>query len=559
MTLTGGIMGTATYNDFNVFAVTRVNTVQNSSLFFETQSAGGRINAHAPWGDNIFYWDAGSAGGTQRLQVAWGGAVSTNYVWGLTSSTTATASGARQEIFRNGRRIGFDNTMTAFTGNNSVFNLGSGGGGSYFNGDIDEVVMYQGNLTTSQLQKIQSYLAIKWGISLDQTTATSYYASDWNGATGTVVWDASTSGTFRTDIAAIGRDDNSALNQKQSASINTGNVLTIGNTSIASDNASNLNNFATDRSFFAWAHNNAALAASGVSDFGTTVNAEVVQTRLARTWFAKETGTVGTLKLRFALSTVLGVGGVAGANELADVRLLIDADGVFASGATSIAPTTFNNTTDIVEFDYDFAAGTGFYFSIGSVNLTSAPLPVELIRFIGYANNDENILEWTTATELNNSHFEIQRSRDGREFENLGKVQGAGTTSLKQEYSFVDRNPYDGKNYYRLKQIDFDKKIQYSKVILLESNTSTTLSMTVWPNPLTEDRVFLSIKGAEKDIPLTISITDLTGKILIKREFTYQQLQSNIELDVSSLAGAIYIVTTAQGLKTLKSKLIVLK
>jgi hypothetical protein len=212
-----------------------------------------------------------------------------------------------------------------------------------------------------------------------------------------------------------------------------------------------------------------------------------------------------------------------------------------------------------VEFDYDFAAGTGFYFSIGSVNLTSAPLPVELIRFIGYANKDENILEWTTASELNNSHFEIQRSRDGQEFENLGKVQGAGTTSLKQEYSFVDRNPYDGKNYYRLKQIDFDKKIQYSKVILLESNTSTTLSMTLWPNPLTDDRVFLSIKGSEKDIPLFISITDLTGKILIKSEFTHQQLQSNLELDVSSLAGAIYIVTIAQGLKTLKSKLIVLK
>jgi len=559
MTLAGGIMGTATYNDFNVFAVTRVNTVQNSSLFFETQSAGGRINAHAPWGDNIFYWDAGSAGGTQRLQVAWGGAVSTNYVWGLTSSTTATASGARQEIFRNGRRIGFDNTMTAFTGNNSVFNLGSGGGGSYFNGDIDEVVMYRGNLTTSQLQKIQSYLAIKWGISLDQTVATSYYASDWNGATGTIVWDATAAGTYRNDITTIGRDDNSGLNQKQSASINAGNILTIGNTSIAIDNSSNVNSFGVDKSFFSAAHNNLAIAGLNVTDFGVTVNAENIQTRIARAWFTKETGTVGTVRLRFNLAGVFGVGGVAGANELADVRLLIDADGVFASGATSVAPATFNNTTDIVEFDYDFAAGIGFYFSIGSVNLTSAPLPVELISFIGYANKDENILEWTTASELNNSHFEIQRSRDGQEFENLGKVQGAGTTSLKQEYSFVDSNPYDGKNYYRLKQIDFDKKIQYSKVILLESNTSTTLSMTVWPNPLTEDRVFVSIKGSEKDVPLYISITDLTGKILVESEFTHQQLQSNIELDVSSLAGAIYIVTTAQGLKILKSKLIILK
>ncbi|NOS94700.1 MAG: hypothetical protein HOP30_22545, partial [Cyclobacteriaceae bacterium] len=176
LTLFGGIMGTSTYSDFHAIMVARTNTVTASSVFFETQASGGRINIHLPWSDNNLYWDAGSGGGSQRLNTAWGGVAATNYVWSFTSSTTATPSGARQDIYRNGRRIANDNTMAAFTGNNSNFNLGSSGGGSFFNGDIDEVVFYKGALSLAQLQRIQSYLAIKYGITLDQTTVQNYVA-----------------------------------------------------------------------------------------------------------------------------------------------------------------------------------------------------------------------------------------------------------------------------------------------------------------------------------------------------------------------------------------------
>ncbi|MFN4947020.1 MAG: beta strand repeat-containing protein, partial [Chryseotalea sp.] len=229
LTLAGGILGNTTYTDFNVFAVSRVNVVSNNSLFFEATTASGRINAHLPWGDNILYWDAGSASSTQRLQINWGGSVNNSFIWNLLSSTTNTASGPgnRQEIFRNGRRIANDNTLNTFQGNNGASNffLGHNNGGSLFNGELSELVMYRGPLSLSQMQRIQSYLAIKWGVSLDQTTPTNYVASDWNGTTGTIIWNGITAGTFRNDITVIGRDDLSALTQKQSQSATLGNLL----------------------------------------------------------------------------------------------------------------------------------------------------------------------------------------------------------------------------------------------------------------------------------------------------------------------------------------------
>ena len=553
LTLPGGILGTTTYTDFNAFLVTRTNAITSSTPFFETVS-GGRVTAYIPFTDNVLYWDAGANNATQRLQEPWGGTINTNYIWGLTASTTATVSGARQDIYRNGRRIDFDNTLNSFTGNNSVFNLGSSGGGSYYNGEIDEVVFYRGALPLNQFQRVQSYLAIKWGISLDQTAPTSYYASDWNGTIGTLVWDATTAGVYRTDIGAIGRDDNSALNQKQSASINSGNILTIGNASIAADNTSNLNNFSTDKSFFAWAHNNAALAANGVTDFGNSVNAEVIQTRIARTWLAKETGTIGSLKLRFSLSTVQGVGGVAGANDLDDIRLLVDADGVFATGATSIAATSFDNSTDIVEFDHDFAPGTGFYFSIGSVDLSTAPLPVELTSFVADASNEGVMIKWITESELNNDYFIVETSADAQNWYLVTKVNGQGTKPTESRYQIMDRTPFLGDSYYRLKQVDYDGKATYSKIVSVKYGNSV---LRVFPNPSDGKEVTIEI-NSETSGQLEIEVSTLQGITL--KEFVVDNFEPRtrrIELNLTDYAKGMYLVNLKVGNQLQTAKLII--
>lgn len=93
-------------------------------------------------------------------------------------------------------------------------------------------------------------------------------------------------------------------------------------------------------------------------------------------------------------------------------------------------------------------------------------LPVELTEFSVQNKNNENKLSWTTMSELNNSHFIVERSETGFEFEEIGNVAGLGNSVNKYVYSFTDKDYPEGKiNYYRLKQVDYNGAIEYHKII----------------------------------------------------------------------------------------------
>ena len=540
-------MGTATYTDINVLAVTRTNTVAASSIFYETQAAGGRINTHIPWSDNVLYWDAGAVSGTQRLQTAWGGGTNKNYIWSLTASTTATPSGQRQDVYRDGLLLANDNNMSSFVGSGSQMSIGSTGGGSFFNGEISELLIYTSALTAVQLQNIQSHLAVKYGITLDQSTPQHYTASDWNGTTGTKIWDATIGGTYKSDIAAIARDDNSALNQKQSGSANSGNVLFIANTAFAADNPTNANTLSVDKSFLSWGHNGLALAGSKVTDFA----GPTIKTRIARVWKAQETGTVGTVRVRFDLSSVPGVGGVAGANDLNNVRLLVDADGVFAAGATIVAPASVNNVTHIGEFNQDFVAGTGFYFTIGSTDLASAPLPIQLASFEAKANDEQVDLNWVTESEIDNQYFVVESSQDGESWGKVVQLPGKGTTTERSAYSAVDAQPFQGTSYYRLRQVDYSGASQLSKIVAVRFD-GIAMGLKMYPNPASGE-VNFELSGKYRATGIRIS--NLSGVELLKTPLSDSDAQKQkFTVDLSGYQAGLYIVTlyTADALHHVK-------
>lgn len=546
--ITGGVMGSSTYNDFNVFAVARTNTVVASSIFYEDQASAGRVNVHIPWSDNVAYWDAGSAGGTQRLSVAWGGTINTNYLWSFTSSTTSTQSGLRQDIYRNGLLLANDNTMSSFTGNGSNMTIGSLAGGSFFNGEIAEMIMYTNNMTLPQFQVIQSHLASKYGITLDQSSPQSYYASDWNGSTGTLIWNASAAGVYNRDITVIGRDDNSTLNQKQSGSVNANNNIFIGNVALATDNATNSNNFSTDKSFFSWGHNGQAMDALGVTDLPT--GGVAVLSRLARIWRAQETGTVGSLRIRFDMSNVPGVGGVPGANNLNNVRLIVSTTATFATGTTNrISPASVAG--NLVEFDFDFTAGTGFFFTVGSVNLTTTPLPIELASFSATPKGNTVLVNWSTASELNNSHFQVESSEDAEKWKMVERVNGKGTTTVTSRYSITDVNPIIGVSYYRLRQVDFDGTQSLSKVVKVELAGEP---FNLYPNPASST---VTLDFVSKGGRSAVMVTSLQGLPMLQREFDSSNKRQLIELDISSIPSGIYLVTVYVGDVKSTKKLVV--
>ncbi|MCG8330514.1 MAG: hypothetical protein MI974_22645, partial [Chitinophagales bacterium] len=164
-----------------------------------------------------------------------------------------------------------------------------------FDGQIAEIVFYDRKLSTTERQKIESYLALKYGVTLDQTIATNYYSGD-----GSVIWNATGNSTYTNDVAGIGRDDVQGLDQKQSKSVNANTLVTIGNVTVAIDNASNPNNFSTDQSFMLWGNDGAAATLSSNYDGGTN-------NRLTRVWKVQETNTVGSVLIQIPTATAAGL------------------------------------------------------------------------------------------------------------------------------------------------------------------------------------------------------------------------------------------------------------
>jgi hypothetical protein len=121
---------------------------------------------------------------------------------------------------------------------------------------------------------------------------------------------------------------------------------------------------------------------------------------------------------------------------------------------------------------------------IGADEINGIVLPVELTSFTAEALDQKIILKWTTATELNNNGFEIQRRVTESEFATIGFVKGEGTTTNQKEYSYIDKELVDGKYLYRLKQIDFNGSYEYSNVIEVDVRSLNEYALEQnYPNP----------------------------------------------------------------------------
>ena len=159
-------------------------------------------------------------------------------------------------------------------------------------------------------------------------------------------------------------------------------------------------------------------------------------------------------------------------------------------------------------------------------------LPVELTKFNATPQNNSIQLDWQTATEQNNSHFEIQKSIDGKEFSQIGTIEGFGTTTDVQNYTFIDENPINGQNYYRLKQVDFNGDFEYSEVAVAEFSKRHTASF--YPNPMKDELVIDSDITTE----VNIQVFNLQGQLV--KQFTDIQLNDKHQINLSDLNSGVY-------------------
>jgi len=137
----------------------------------------------------------------------------------------------------------------------------------------------------------------------------------------------------------------------------------------------------------------------------------------------------------------------------------------------------------------------------------SGVLPVELLSFTGQNIGDGNELKWVTASEINNSHFLIQRSYDGVNFGTIGSISGYGTSNMQHAYTYYDSGVESKNAYYRLKQVDFDGDYEYSNTIVVYYKENNNVH--IFPNPATST-VFVDLY-AENRGSYNIRVIDVLG------------------------------------------------
>ncbi|MEO6732651.1 MAG: T9SS type A sorting domain-containing protein, partial [Ferruginibacter sp.] len=176
----------------------------------------------------------------------------------------------------------------------------------------------------------------------------------------------------------------------------------------------------------------------------------------------------------------------------------------------------------------------------------SGVLPVNLISFNGTEINNQVILNWRTAGEINNRKFDIQRSKDGSNWMVLGSVKGVGNTVSVVAYHFTDSTPLRGKNFYRLIQYDIDGRIASSGIITV--NFSTSSAYTIAGNP--GNGIYqVNIQTFK---PVTIWLSDFSGK----------RLQTNLmvpgmhAVDISKYPAGMYLLQINTGTEIFTEKLL---
>jgi hypothetical protein len=224
----------------------------------------------------------------------------------------------------------------------------------------------------------------------------------------------------------------------------------------------------------------------------------------------------GTINLTFGYTPVAGD----------KIRIVFVAAGGTYSGAATVGTTTGLPT----------GLKAVYIPATGNIEITTVT-PVELVKFEAKKGEGKAaILSWTTASEKDNARFDIEHSTDGRSFAKIGEVKGNGTTYTAVDYSFEHPTPAKGVNYYRLHQIDYDGKNEYSPVRsfilggkgLIVKNTLAKEAVTV---------------VTDIESPTVVNIYNSAGQQVISNK----TVQGEYMLDISALQNGLYIIRTTTG------------
>ncbi len=218
---------------------------------------------------------------------------------------------------------------------------------------------------------------------------------------------------------------------------------------------------------------------------------------------------------------------------------LLDGDHLQPTGTISMPTVSRSGLTGFSKFG----------FGGGQLNI----LPVELVSFDASLRQDDVLLEWVTASEINNDHFEIERSvSNNKNFRTIAHVPGNGNSNILTPYSTYDFNAPKGMLYYRLKQFDYNGQWEYSGITVVDNSSHNEGLQVV--NPYAENNSIsfdlLNISGNS----VTVELYDISGKKIVSQSFSMQENAYNVSISVY-LSSGVYFLNVRDSAVSITEKL----
>ncbi len=248
------------------------------------------------------------------------------------------------------------------------------------------------------------------------------------------------------------------------------------------------------------------------------------------------------------LSMRLGGGGIT-AFLLSDVNLSLSAStvGTFSAATNAVVPLEVNRTALST-------ANLSNTFYIGTRNVGTSPLPVELLTFNAIPNGTVVDVNWTTASEQNSDYFSVQRSQDGNSFTDVVQVKASGNSSVLKKYSAIDYEPYNGVSYYRLKQVDLNGNFIYSELVAVKFQNNNSLS--IYPNP-SNGPFNVSISG-QNGKEVLVLVRDIEGREIYAKLIVVSSDKEVVVIDLSGkLASGVYVVIATSDNTIYEKKIVI--
>jgi hypothetical protein len=235
--------------------------------------------------------------------------------------------------------------------------------------------------------------------------------------------------------------------------------------------------------------------------------------------------------------------GVMGMTKHSNPAVNGDPTNICLTGTNIYVPQTGSGSTGTIFTGFDGSyfieySITGFSSMFPMVS-ASSPLPVTLTSFNASCDDQAVQVRWTTATEYNASHYELESSRDGSHWTNIARIEAAGTTNQTTNYSFTDRS-FGTLNYYRLVQVDFDGTSEVFGPISANCNIDNS-RMRVYPNPTDRDFTLL-IETNDEISNALIELVDLSGRIIQTREIKILSGNTNVPFNTTGMTPGTYII-----------------